>query len=318
MQYDIFNGDADGIFALHQYRLAHPAPSTHLITSVKRDIALVSRVERVVDCTICVFDLSLASNLSALETVLRNNNTVHYFDHHFAGDIPVSPLLHTSIDPSAETCTSVLVNKAIGDTVSPWAICGAFGDNLHKLATKMADSISLSKEQTSQLHELGELFNYNGYGSSLADLHFHPEDLYKAVRPHQNPFSFIDSAPQLDTLRAGYKEDLERAMQQQEMDGTGKNRVYFFPDATWARRVGGVFSNLKAQERTDCAHALVTENSNHTLRISVRAPLQNRTGADTLCKKFSTGGGRAAAAGINYLPADMLDSFLSEFQSTFR
>lgn len=317
MHYDIFNGDADGIFALHQYRLAHPEPSTHLITGVKRDISLMSRVEQVSDSTICVFDLSLASNLSALETVLQNNNTVHYYDHHFAGDIPVSPFLHTCIDPSAETCTSVLVNKATEDKINPWAICGAFGDNLHKLAQKMAESIGLSKNQTFQLHELGELFNYNGYGSSLADLHFPPEDLYKAVRPYHNPFDYIDNAVQLEALRDGYKEDLEKAMQQQEMQGSAKNRVYFFPDATWARRVGGVFSNLKAQERKDCAHALITENSNRTLRISVRAPLENRIGADTLCKQFQTGGGRAAAAGINYLPTEMLDNFLLTFQSTF-
>ncbi len=317
MQYDIFNGDADGIFALHQYRLVHPEPSAHLITGVKRDISLVSRVERVSDCILYVFDLSLATNLSALETVLQQNNTVHYFDHHFSGNIPVSPLLHTCIDPSAETCTSVIVNKAVKDKVNPWAICGAFGDNLHKLAQDMAKSIGLSKNQTFELHELGELFNYNGYGSTLADLHFHPADLYKAVSPYHNPFDFIHNAAQLEILRDGYKEDLELAMQQLEMQGSGQNRVYFFPDTTWARRVGGVFSNLKAQERKDCAHALITENSNRTLRVSVRAPLKNRTGADTLCKQFPTGGGRSAAAGINYLPTEMLDSFLSTFQSTF-
>ena len=41
--FDVFNGDADGICALAQWRLAHPADS-HLVTGVKRDIALVSQV----------------------------------------------------------------------------------------------------------------------------------------------------------------------------------------------------------------------------------------------------------------------------------
>ena len=38
-RYDVFNGDADGICALLQLRLAAPADST-LITGVKRDIDL--------------------------------------------------------------------------------------------------------------------------------------------------------------------------------------------------------------------------------------------------------------------------------------
>ena len=40
--YDIFNGDADGICALHQLRLADPCDA-RLITGVKREIDLVSR-----------------------------------------------------------------------------------------------------------------------------------------------------------------------------------------------------------------------------------------------------------------------------------
>ena len=48
-------------------------------------------------------------------------------------------------------------------------------------------------------------------------------------------------------------------------------------------------------------------------RISVRAPLADKTGADTLCMQFPTGGGRKAAAGVNALPADMLDAFIQAF-----
>jgi hypothetical protein len=41
--YDVFNGDADGICALHQLRLANPRDAV-LLTGVKRDIALLQRV----------------------------------------------------------------------------------------------------------------------------------------------------------------------------------------------------------------------------------------------------------------------------------
>ena len=43
---DVFNGDADGLCALHQLRLADPQNST-LITGVKRDIDLVKQVQAI-------------------------------------------------------------------------------------------------------------------------------------------------------------------------------------------------------------------------------------------------------------------------------
>ena len=42
--WDVFNGDADGICALLQLRLAEPRNSK-LVTGIKRDIALLDRVE---------------------------------------------------------------------------------------------------------------------------------------------------------------------------------------------------------------------------------------------------------------------------------
>jgi hypothetical protein len=69
---------------------------------------------------------------------------------------------------------------------------------------------------------------------------------------------------------------------------------------------------------THAAHAVLSENNDNTLRISVRAPLENRRDADTLCKLFPTGGGRAAAGGINSLPAEQLDNFLEKFLSFYR
>ena len=41
--YDIFNGDADGICALHQLRLVTPREA-HLVTGPKREIRLLERV----------------------------------------------------------------------------------------------------------------------------------------------------------------------------------------------------------------------------------------------------------------------------------
>ena len=317
MHYDIFNGDADGICALHQLRLDRPRPDAHLITGVKRDIALLSTVQNVSQSSLTVLDISLESNRPFLQTLLNNANEILYIDHHFAGVIPETPALTAHIDTSPDTCTSLIVDALIQGHFRQWAIVGAFGDNLHDAAHKAAQTLSLPVLVMEQLQELGELLNYNGYGAQLADLHFHPADLYRALTPYKEPLDFIASSPMLATLRQGFQHDIALALNEDVINPGSSNRIFHFPDTPWARRVAGVFANLKAQERKDAAHALIVDNADASLRISVRAPLTAKRHADTLCRAFPTGGGRAAAAGINSLPPEMLDEFISAFQATF-
>lgn len=317
MLYDIFNGDADGIFSLHQYRLEHPVAHSRLITGVKRDIRLLTRVQEVSGCSLTVFDVSLDSNRQALLRLLQQSNTIRYFDHHFAGTLPDSPALLPHIDTSPETCTSLIVDTHLKGKHSLWAICGAFGDNLHHQATELARACNLFAPDILRLQELGELFNYNGYGYALEDLHVHPRQLYQAIAPFANPFDFIEASSELAALRTGCRQDLAQALQQPELTKSGRNRVYLLPDAPWARRVVGVFSNLRATEQPASAHAVASVNHDGTLRISVRAPLADKRHADRLCRLFPTGGGRAAAAGINSLPAQMFDHFIDTFQAFY-
>lgn len=319
MDYDIFNGDADGICSLHQLRLASPRPDACLITGVKRDIALLARPELAAarDSSLTVLDISLDSNREPLLQLLARNNRITYFDHHAASPILESPLLKATIVFSADTCTSLLVNVELQGRHARWAICGAFGDNLHGPAQQLAKTLTLTEKETEPLREIGELLNYNGYGAAISDLHFPPRDLYRAVLPYEDPLAFFQESRELEMLRQGHAHDMELALATKEYPNTGKNRVYFFPDAPWARRVAGVFANLKAREKADSAHAMITENQDGSLRLSVRAPLNDPRDAAALCKRFPTGGGRAAAAGINRMPAAMLDEFLKAFNSTY-
>ncbi len=317
IHYDVFNGDADGIFALHQFRLKYPRPHTINITGVKRDIRLLKQLEKTDNATVNVFDISFASNRDSIEILLKKNNQINYFDHHFAGEISQAKNLVTHIDVAAETCTSLIVNKVVENTFPAWAICGAYGDNLHQAAEKLAKSHHIPAKKIDLLKEIGELFNYNGYGATLADLHYSPEALYLAVVPYENPFDFAEKSEELNRLRTGYREDLSKALTIAPESSTGKNRMYCFPNTPWARRVSGIFSNAKAREKRNAAHAIITENRDSSFHISVRAPLNDCRDADTLCKAFPTGGGRAAAAGINNLPQDMLESFIAQFASTY-
>lgn len=80
---DVFNGDADGICALHQLRLAAPCDA-QLVTGVKRDIALLQRVSAEAGDQVTVLDISLDKNRHELLRLLAGDVDVHYFDHHFA------------------------------------------------------------------------------------------------------------------------------------------------------------------------------------------------------------------------------------------
>lgn len=317
MHYDIFNGDADGICALHQLRLDSPRPDAILITGPKREIALLSNVQDVEQSSLTVLDISLESNRPFLQTLLRKSNQILYIDHHFSGVIPEDPALTAHINTAPDTCTSLIVDSLLEGRFRKWAIAAAFGDNLHDAAHKAGRSLSLTPQVMGQLQELGELFNYNGYGAALNDLYFHPADLYRAVLPHKDPLDFIASSTELAVLRQGFRQDMTLALSHGVINPGNTNRIFHFPDSAWARRISGVFANLKAQEKQGAAHALIVDNTDSTLRISVRAPLADRRNADTLCRAFPTGGGRAAAAGINSLPPGMLDEFISAFQSTF-
>lgn len=317
MQYDVFNGDADGICALHQLRLHEPRPDATLVTGVKRDIKLLDKIRDVKNSSITVLDISLDSNRDSLLQLLAQGNKITYIDHHFAGVIPDSGQLTPYIDQAPTICTALIVNRLLEGKYQGWAVAAAFGDNFHQSARQTAEKMSLSEKEISGLQELGELLNYNGYGAEISDLHFAPDKLYGALQSFTDPFAFLADSQVLATLRAGFQEDMALAMEQKELDSAKSNRVYLFPNAPWARRVSGVFSNLKAREKKEAAHALIVENRDLTLRISVRAPLNKREHADTLCRSFPTGGGRAAAAGINSLPPEMLEDFLNLFHRTF-
>ena len=314
--YDIFNGDADGICALHQLRLAEPR-ETSLITGVKRDIRLLSRVDGLRQAELTVLDISLDSNRAALLSLLASSCRVFYVDHHYAGDIPANPLLTANIDPSPEVCTSLIVDTLLGGRYRGWAVAAAFGDNLHDAAHKAAASLALPNTQVAMLRELGELMNYNGYGQDLADLHIRPDALYHAVAPFADPIAFCAHSEIPAQLRQGFQDDLKRARQEQPLFTSRQGRIYRFPAEKWCRRVAGVFSNEKAREMPDAAHALLVDNGDDSVMVSVRAPLARKQGADTLCRAFTTGGGRAAAAGINALPVNEIDIFCTSFNEVF-
>ena len=314
--YDIFNGDADGICALHQLRLDAPCTS-ELVTGVKRDTGLVAGIKAQDGDVLTVLDIALRSNAAAVQRALHRGARVQYFDHHAAGDIPQHPAFEAHIDTAPDVCTSLLVDRHLSGRHRLWAVVAAFGDNLVEAAVRAAQPLQLDRTELARLHELGEALNYNAYGETVEDLHYHPADLYRILSPYRDPRHFIFDEPVFEVLQQAAAEDLARAGEVAPEFATGAAALYLLPDAAWSRRVNGIFGNRLVQAEPQHAHAiLVTRAGGYA--VSVRAPRARPTGADVLCLAFATGGGRQAAAGINHLPQDALPRFIDAFRETYK
>lgn len=315
---DVFNGDADGICALTQLHLAEPRDARlghRLVTGVKRDIELLDQVEAAAGDRVTVLDVSLDKNRAGVERLLAAGAEVFYVDHHFAGEIPQGARLTTIINEAPDVCTSLLINGHLKNRYLAWAVTGAFGDNLKKSAETLAKTLNLGEAQLRQLEDLGTYINYNGYGERIEDLHFAPADLFRLVSRHASPFDFIvEGAEHFSKLADGYNTDMGKAASTKPEPGSTEHAaLLILPDEAWARRVSGVYSNDLTNLHPDRAHAVLTEKSSGNYLVSVRAPLNRKKGADELCRKFPTGGGRAAAAGINDLPAKQFAEFAKQF-----
>ena len=313
--YDIFNGDADGICALQQLRLDDPRASV-LVTGVKRDVLLLDRVNAAAGDELTVLDVSLRSNAAGLRRALQAGARCRYFDHHAAGDIPRHANLRAYIDTAPDICTSLIVDRYLEGRHRPWAVVAAFGDNLPGPARRAAAELDVDDAAIERLRELGEFINYNAYGDTVDDLHYHPADLFETISHYSDPEDFISGEPVYEVLRDALADDLTRAGSLAPQTASAAAALYVLPDAAWSRRIHGFFANQLALRHPKRAHALLVGRSGG-YTVSVRAPTENPRGADVLCLKFETGGGRQAAAGINRLPEADYSRFAAEFTKAF-
>jgi hypothetical protein len=209
-RYFAFNGDADGLCALQQLRLAEPGPAT-LITGVKRDIVLLRHVRARRGDTVVVLDISMHENRVDLQRLLEEGARVRYFDHHRAGAIPEHVHLDARIDESAEVCTSILVDRHIRGRHRSWAVVAAFGDNMPTVAHALARESGITPAEATDLEKLGVCLNYNAYGESVEDLHCHPAEVAARMLAFDDPLAFITDTPIYRMLRSGYDEDMAKA-----------------------------------------------------------------------------------------------------------
>lgn len=311
---DVCNGDADGLCAVLQWRLHEPLAAS-LVTGLKRDIELLDRVQAAPGDHVLVCDLSMRRNRPALMRLLDAGAQVRYFDHHEADDIPLHPLLEAHIDVASDVCTSLLVDRHLGGEFRAWAVVGAFGDNLTRVADGLAHDLGLGVEDRRRLQTLGEAINYNAYGDSEQDVHISPAHLYEILIRYRDPLVFLaheSIGAELDALR---QEDLRQSAALAPYWEAAHASAYVLPDAPWSRRVIGSLVNDFAAAQPQRAHAVLKATGAGDYVVSVRAPLAAPGGAAAFCRRFG-GGGRAGAAGIDHLPAQELERFIQAFSVT--
>jgi hypothetical protein len=314
--YDVFNGDADGICALHQLRLHTPASAT-LVTGVKRDIELLRRVPGGAGARVLVLDVSLDSNVGELQRLLDGGAQVDYFDHHSADCAFAHPNLRLHCDGSADVCTSILVDRHLGGRYRRWAVAAAFGDNLEREARRMAQAMGLDTTAITELEQLGQTINYNAYGECVEDLHIAPASLYMALSGYEDPLDFIAASDAYGALREGYREDCARLRDLRPHWEQPGGAIYLLPANAWSRRISGVLANRLAARRDGASFAVLNERSDGSYLVSVRSGDPLLRSACGLCQQFDSGGGRVAAAGINRLPRQELGQFMERFRNYF-
>ena len=150
--HDVFNGDADGLCALHQLRLAAPRHGNPY-TSPKRDVHLPARVDAGEGNGVTVLDISLDVNGAALGTRLARNVGVARFHPHHAGKAPAHARLSATIEMAPDVCTSMRADRHLGGCFRAWASVGAFGDNPRGNTERLATSTALAGAQASELPE---------------------------------------------------------------------------------------------------------------------------------------------------------------------
>lgn len=324
---DVFNGDADGLIARHQFRLSFPAApeAPTLVSGVKRDIALMDRMVAEPDLhrgdTIQVFDISYDRNAMAVEKLLGLGIHITYFDHHRASRLRAHPRLDAHIDESRDVCTSLLVDRHCRGVHRPWAIAAAFGDNLSTVAQRLSVEANLPAQHIDDLKRLGECLNYNAYGETIEDLHYPPVELAARLAPYASPFDFIDQEDVLSRLQAGFDADLASALATVANHDSRAARIFVLPNQSWARRISGTFANHLVNAAPTQAHAVLTlarTGDQSVATVSIRAPQSMPRDAARVAAKFANGGGREIAAGIESFPVLQLPQLIALLEETYR
>ena len=253
---DVFHGDADGLCAVHQLRLARPVPpgSPHqIVTGLKDDVELLARVRGAPGCIVTALDVSLDRNRAALLRVLDEGAEVQHRP----------PLRRCGAETSATAgahrhgrrrVREHLVDALVGGAHRAWAVVGAFGDNLESAAAALAaagarrgaDRHAAPARRGPQLQRVRRQSRrcaacarraVSGHAGTRR-----PPGL-RSDRPRRTPDRTAQVRPRRSLTLAPLRFDADRA-------------VYRLPAQPWSGRVIGTFANALARTHPRRGHAV--------------------------------------------------------------
>ncbi len=349
--FDVFNGDADGLCALHQLRLLEPREAT-LVTGPKRDIALLQRVslesppsagqapppsagqapppsagERAPDrasettsARITVLDISLDRNRQPLLALLAAGAQVLWFDHHEPGAIPDHPLLDARIDTDPTVCTSILVDRAAAGRYRRWAVCAAFGDGMpasaEALARELPAAMALDPAGLRALRRVGEALNYNAYAADTGTAVQSAVEIYRSLAGIVDPLLVADW-PLITTLMQMSADDVAESLGGGPVLDLPQGTAWVLPATLAARRARGLIAQQLRSADPSRAVMIVAPDGNGFADVSIRCLGTDGRTASGLAARFDGGGGRAGAAGIDRISMARIDEVLAAFQAWF-
>lgn len=313
--FDVFHGDADGLCALHQLRMAEPVEAD-CYTGVKSDIELLAQVPAQRGDRVTVLDIAVDPNRAALDAMLARGVSVRWFDHHYCADLPRHPALELVVDVTGARCTSVLVDQHLRGRHRAWAAAGAFGDGQEDAGVALCEALGLGIERTAALRELGATINYNAYALCEDEVLRAPAELYRIASRYRDPLELLWEEPALQALSSARMDDIARAQSLEPHLRLRHADAWLLPDAPWSRRVRGAYANHLQRLWPTMAHAVIVPGDGGYM-VSVRPPRGSPRSAVELCRLFPSGGGRLGAAGIHRLPLDRLGDFVAAFARAF-
>lgn len=326
VDFDVFNGDADGICALHQLRLARPRAAI-LITGAKRQIALLDRVRQTLDLAapgsaplrprrVTVLDIAIERNRPALDRLLAEGARVQWFDHHEPGPIPSDRSLDARIDTDPRVCTSLLVDRYLRGRYRRWAICAAFGDGMAGSAEALAASLpskqALSGPELAQLRTIGEAINYNAYAADTGTALLDAVSFYRRLAGIADPLALADW-PLIGALTRMSTDDLGEALRAGPVVDLPAGAAWILPPTIAARRARGLVAQHLRARSGQRTVMIVAPDGKGRVDISIRCPADAAQPASAFARRYDGGGGRATAAGIDRLPIEALDALLVDF-----
>lgn len=314
MNYDIFNGDADGITSLLQLHLENPITSKK-ITGVKRDTALIKKIRPKPGDNVRVLDIGLDKNFNEIKKILEKEVNVFYADHHKCKKLLSYENLSMHLKTDKNYCTSLIISELLDKKFHLWAIVGAFGDNLIEKANYESKIMNLSVEEYNQLRSLGFILNYNSYGKNLKDLLIHPASLFNLLLKFENPFEVFAKKDSIYyQIKSQYLSDIKNLSFEEVIYENSHCKVIELPNESWSRRVIGPYCNRLCNSDRERAHAVIIKNDDETYMVSIRSSSQYFKRASEIAVRFG-GGGRELAAGIDNLidKTDFVRSFSEYF-----